>query len=156
MHDDKHNAVDLNKWIMQNVLLRVQKLNLSFFLLVCRLFSFYSCMPGKPWLAALLPAFQCLACQSVADSWSLCFLHEPEAKFLVPYWGEIVNSNIGFSYRPFSLCSHLYPSVRDKEFGYCYHLGTQTFSSILLHTLISIINLTTPRACKKHILKYEI
>jgi hypothetical protein len=122
LHDDKRNAVDLNKWIMQYVLLRVQKLNSSFFLLVCRLFSVYSCMPGKPCLSALLPASQCLACQSshsqVADSWSLCFIHEPEAKFLVPYRGDIVDSNLGLSYQTSSLCGRLYPPVRGKESGY--------------------------------------
>jgi hypothetical protein len=29
----------------------------------------------------------------------------PEAKFIVPEWGDIVDSGIGLSYRPASLCS---------------------------------------------------
>jgi len=32
-------------------------------------------------------------------------LLELRAKFLVPDWGDIVNSGIGLSYRPANLCS---------------------------------------------------
>jgi hypothetical protein len=66
--------------------------------------------------------------------YSTCYLFDafsfPESKFLGPYWGEIVDSGIGLSYRTArlnigwrtgttTLCqSRLYPPVRDYEFGY--------------------------------------
>ncbi len=45
------------------------------------------------------------------------------AKFIFPDWGDKVNTGIGVSYRPDRLhglagWSHLYPPVRDYEFGY--------------------------------------
>jgi hypothetical protein len=51
---------------------------------------------------------------------------QPVAKFIVPDWGDIVDSGIGFSYRPAGLCSlagryvrvDFIPPVIDYEFGY--------------------------------------
>jgi hypothetical protein len=57
------------------------------------------------------------------------FPFRPLAKFLVPDWGDIVDSGIGLPYRPARLHrlagryenpmteSTIYPAVRDYEFG---------------------------------------
>ncbi len=64
-------------------------------------------------------------CDSICLSFPLPETSPPEAEFIVPYLGDIVNSGKGFSYRPTSLYSRagrydsiFIPQVRDCE--YCY------------------------------------
>jgi hypothetical protein len=66
----------------------------------------------------------------VDSSLNFCAFFRPVSKFIVPDWGDIVDSGIGLSYGSpgyigrqgryrTTLCrSQLYPPFRDYEFGY--------------------------------------